>query len=142
MCNTYLPVINVCYHWDHLYVYFKINNAFLQCHYYLNQDTLLAAHFFARIMLIWTTHKINDMMSLETNYIYIFKYFISSKSIGILLLYIENMQEDIIAVFPLKWLFHYFVLYICIKDREVWIKWQRFRLERGILILWYKYVVL
>lgn len=36
----------------------------------------------------------NDKASLETNYIYIFKYVISSKSTGILLVYMEKMRED------------------------------------------------
>lgn len=60
----------------------------------------LAAHSARRLLIqTHTTHKVNDMTSLETNYIHIiFKYFISSKSTGILLLYIEDTQEDIIAV--------------------------------------------
>lgn len=88
---------------------------------------------FARKLLIWT---INDMMSLETNYVYIFKYVISSKSTETLQLYSENMQKDIIAVFPRKRLFHYFVLYIC-SEGELCLNGSD-RQETGKL--WYKLV--
>lgn len=62
-----------------------------------------------------STHKVNDMMPLETNYKHIiFKYFISSKSTGILLLYTEDTQEDVIAVLT-EMIVPFFILqYFCI----------------------------
>lgn len=130
----------MCYHWDHLYVYFKINNAFLQCHYYLNQETRLAAHFLQENcsygLLIrsmtwcpWRPITYTDSsISFQAKAL---EYYSCTLKICKKTLLLFSLWNDCSINF---------VLYICIKDREVRIKWQRCRLERGILILWYKCV--
>lgn len=100
----------------------------------------LGGSFFARKLLIWATHKVNDMMSRRP-----ITYTYSSISFQAKALEYYSCTFKIckktLLLFSL-WNDCSIILYCiyALNTGKYGKKWQRFRLERGILILWYKYV--